>query len=161
MSIDPRLERSVLAELALRERRLRSQAASNDRARALAERMHRGRHDLLAHLRRVAHRVPRRFRSVAWLHHAREHFVASSSFTAAGLTQAEIAAIELLAYADPPAPRSAELARVRTIARATGSAGYLARVVAYAALEDRFAGAPPEGDSLAALRLLTGPRDAV
>jgi hypothetical protein len=70
VSVDPRFERFVLAELALRERRARRRYGSHG-ARALAQRLHRGRDDLLAHLRRVAQSVPRRFRRVAWLHLAR------------------------------------------------------------------------------------------
>jgi hypothetical protein len=66
MSIDPGLERYVLAESALRARRAREHERSCRRPRALAERLHHGRHDLLAHLRRVAYAVPERFRSVAW-----------------------------------------------------------------------------------------------
>lgn len=122
--------------------------------------MHRGRNDLLAHLRRVAYAVPKRFRSVAWLHHAREAAVTPNALAAAGLTDAEIRAIELLACVDPTAPDDTRLARVRAIAEASGSAGYLARVVAHAALEDRLEGAGPTGESLTALRLLTDPRFA-
>jgi hypothetical protein len=70
MSVDPRFERFVLTEFALRERRgLR--ADRSHRARVLAERLHHGRNELLAHLRRFSYRVPGRFRRVAWLHHAR------------------------------------------------------------------------------------------
>ena len=49
MGVDPRFERAVLAELALSERRV----CRHDPfwgARALARTLHRGRHDLLAHL---------------------------------------------------------------------------------------------------------------
>ena len=158
MSIDPRLERSILAELALRERQARRQPEPQQAPRALAERLHRGRDDLLAHLRRVAHAVPNGFRSVAWLHHAREAAVTPRALTAAGLTHAEVRAIELLAYADPCVPKNLELARVRAIAEAPNSAGYLARVVAHAALKDRLDGARPTGESLTALRLVTDPR---
>jgi hypothetical protein len=158
VSIDPRLERSILAELALRERQARRQSESQQAPQALAERLHRGRDDLLAHLRRVAQAVPNGFRSVAWLHHAREAAVTPRALTAAGLTHAEVRAIELLVYADLCVPKNLELARVRAIAESPGSAGYLARVVAHAALRDRLDGAPPTGESLTALRLLTNPR---
>lgn len=49
MTLDPRFERVVLAELAIREQRARPGDRSH-RARVLAERLHRGRHDLLAQL---------------------------------------------------------------------------------------------------------------
>ena len=66
MSVDPRFERSVLAELALEGRRARQRSGSLG-ARTLAESLHRGRHDLLAHLRWVAYAVPGPFRAVARL----------------------------------------------------------------------------------------------
>jgi hypothetical protein len=53
MSVGPRLERFVLAEFALRERRGR-RADRSHCARVLAERLHHGRDELLAHLRRVS-----------------------------------------------------------------------------------------------------------
>jgi hypothetical protein len=58
VSVDPKFERAVLAELALSERRGRRRDPSHS-ARALAKKLDRGRHDLLAHLRRVASAVPR------------------------------------------------------------------------------------------------------
>jgi hypothetical protein len=158
MSIDPRLERAIIAELSLRDRRARRHAASGDRARVLAERLHVGHHDLLVHLRRVAFAVPSRFRPVAWLHHARELSPALSGLTAAGLSPPELRAVELLAYADPPVPGLSELARVRNIAEAPGTAGDLARIVAYAALGDRLAGAAGAGEGLSRMRLLLEPR---
>jgi len=88
VGVDPRFERAVLAELALSERRARRHDPSRG-ARALARRLHRGRHDLLAHLRRVAFAVPSAFRPVAWLHHAREAHATSRALTAAGLTSSQ------------------------------------------------------------------------
>jgi hypothetical protein len=154
VSTDRRLERSILAELALRERRVRRQAASHERPRALAEALHRGRDELLTHLQRVASAVPDGFRSVAWLHHADEVAVARRALAAAGLTDAEVRAVDLLAYADPTALENMRLTRVRAIAEAPGSAGHLARVV----LTDRLGGARPTGEGLMALRLLGDPR---
>jgi hypothetical protein len=53
----------------------------------------------------------------------------------------------------------AELAlRDRRARRRDGSAGYLARVVARAAIEDRLDGARPVGETLTALCLLPNPR---
>ena len=154
MSIDRRLERAILAELRLRDARARRTPRPQPPARILAERVDREHHDLLAHLQRVAAAVPRRFRLVAWLHHARELRLGERAFTIAGLTVAELAAIDLLAYADPPWPAHASLERVKRIVQADGAAGHLARVVARAAINDRWAGRRPLGDGLAALAVL-------
>jgi hypothetical protein len=160
VSVDPRFERSVLAELALRERRARRRDGSHG-ARALAQRIHSGRDDLLAHLRRVVQAVPSRFWRVAWLHHAHEADVTPQALTAAGLTKEEMSALELLA-ADGSASRTLPLVdRMRTLSKAPGSAGYLARVVARAAIEDRLDGARPIGETLIALYLLPNPRLAM
>ena len=96
MSVDARLEHSVLAEFAVRERRARRHDRSHP-ARVVAEKLHRGRDELLAHLRRVAHDVPSRFRAVAWLHHACQARATPSELATAGLTRHELRAIELLA----------------------------------------------------------------
>ena len=87
MSIDPRFERYVLAELALRERRARRGDGLHG-ACVPAHRLHRGRDDLLAHLRRVVQAVPSRFRRVAWLHHAHEAEVTRQALSTVGLTRA-------------------------------------------------------------------------
>jgi hypothetical protein len=50
------------------------------------------------------------------------------------------------------------LDRMRTLSKAPGSAGYLARVVARAAIEDRLDGARPAGETLTSLSLLPNPR---
>jgi hypothetical protein len=157
VSVDPRFERFVLAELALRGRRARRRDGSHG-ARALAHRLHRGRDDLLAHLRRVAQSVPRRFRRVAWLHHAHEADVTPRVLSTVGLTKEELSALELLAAAGSSSPARPLLDRTRTLSKAPGSAGYLARVVARAAIEDRLNGARPVGETLTALYLLPDPR---
>jgi hypothetical protein len=113
VSVDPRFERFVLAEFALRKRRGR-RADRSHRARVLAEMLHQGRDELLA--------------------------------------------IELVGNVCPPASSRPLLARVRALAAAPGLAGYLARVVARAGIEDRLDGARPTGDTLAALLLLPDPR---
>lgn len=159
MSIDPSLERSVLAEFALRELRERRRRGS-DRARWLAERLHRGRHDLLAHPRGVAYAVLRGFRAVAWLHHASEASVTPRELAAAGLTKEELTAVELLASPDPPPARGSVLERALALGSAPSAAGYLARVVARAAIEARLDGARPDGETLTALRLLPDPDSA-
>jgi hypothetical protein len=156
VSIDPRLERAVLAELALSERRGRRRDPSHG-ARALAHKLHRDRHDLLAHLRRVAVAVPAAFRRVAWLHHARDAHVTSRALSAAGLTSEEVAAVDLLAHAAPASLERSVLRRARALSQAPGRAGYLARVVARAAIEDRLDGVRPEAETLTALRLLPDP----
>ena len=159
MSIDPRFERAVLAQLAVTERRGRRRDPAHG-ARALAHKLHRDRHELLAHLRRVAYAVPRRFRPVAWLHHAHEAHVTSGPLRAAGLTGEEVAAVDLLALVAQPSPQGLALHHARALCKAPGLTGYLARVVARAAIEDRLDGARPEGETLAALQLLPDPRQA-
>jgi hypothetical protein len=155
MSVDPRFERFVLAELALRERRVRRRDGSHG-ARVLAQRLHRGRDDLLAHLRRVVWAVPTRFGRVAWLHHAHEAKVTVQTLSAIRLTNEEISALELLATTGG-ARAVPLLDRVRALSKAPGSAGYLARVVARAAIEDRLDGTRPVGETLTALCLLPDP----
>ena len=157
MGVDPRFERAVLAELALSERRVRRHDRSQS-ARALARRLHRGRHELLAHLRRVALAVPSPFAPVAWLHHAREAHATSRALTAAGLTSEEVAAVDLLARADHRSSAGSVLRRARDLSDAPGVAGHIARVVARAAIEDLLDGARPDGETLAALALLPDPR---
>jgi len=156
MSIDPRFERTVLAEFALMERRRRRRDRSHG-PRGLAEALHLGRHDLLEHLRRVAFAVPRRCMSVAWLHHSVEARVTPQALAAAGLCKEEVTAIQLLGHFDPPAARRPTLSQVRVLSTAPGLAGYLARAVARAAIVDRLAGQRPDGEVLSALRLLPDP----
>ncbi|HET7047922.1 MAG TPA: hypothetical protein VFI54_06580 [Solirubrobacteraceae bacterium] len=67
-------------------------------------------------------------------------------------------AIELLAAAGSASRALPLLDRIRTLAKAPGSAGYLARVVARVAIEDRLDGARPVGETLTALCLLPDPR---
>jgi hypothetical protein len=149
--------RYVLAELALRERHARRREGLHG-ARVLAQRLHRGRDDLLAHLLRVAQAVPSRFRRVAWLHHAHEAGVTPRALSTIGLTAAEMSALELLAVAGPASRALTLLDGMRPLLKAPGSAGYLARVVARAAIEDRLDGARPVAGTLTALCLLPDPR---
>jgi hypothetical protein len=154
MSIDPVLERAVIAEMAFSSRRARQPTL----ARAVAEGIHRGNHDLLDHLRSVARAVPPRFRRVAWLHHAWDVPAEPRDLASVGLTRSERAAIELLAEVDVPAPGRNELQRLYAIAREPGGTGHIARVVAGASLWERLAHAPPAGEDQSRLRLLTDPR---
>jgi hypothetical protein len=156
VSLDPRFERFVLAELALRGRQSRRREGSYG-AGVVAQRLHHGHDDLLAHLHRVVQAVPRRFRRVAWLHHAHEANVTPRALSTVGLTKEEMSALELLAAADSASRARPLLDRMRTLSKAPGSAGYLARVVARAAIEDRLDGARPVGETLTALCLLPDP----
>jgi len=154
VSIDPHFEHAVLAELRLRERLARRRDASHG-ARLLAQKLHHGRCELLAHLRRVAFALPREFRSVAWLHHATAADVKPRALIAAGLTKDEVAAVELFDASVARLGSTSEPARI--LSSAPGRPGQLARVVARAAIEDRLDGAPPSGETLTALRLLPDP----
>jgi hypothetical protein len=157
MSIDPPLERRVLAELAFRERREQRHRRHEDRsqrARDLAEILHRGSEDLVAHLTRVAWSLPERCRSVAWLHHAGETDVTARGLAAAGLTSDEVAAIELLAPMNTAQTESSVLRCARALSGAPGMAGVLARGVARAAIQDRLDRGRPDAKLLAALALL-------
>jgi hypothetical protein len=156
VSVDPRFERCVLTELALQERRTRRGDGAHA-AHVLAERLHRDGDDLLAHLRRVARAVPSRFGRVAWLHHAHEAHVTPQALSAVGLSTEEMSALELLAAAGCAARARALLDRARSLSHAPGVAGYLARVVARAAIEDRLDGARPVGETLTVLCLLPDP----
>jgi hypothetical protein len=152
MGPDPRLERAVLAEMSLRERRAQHRLTLAP-AHALAERLHRGDHDLLAHLRAVARRVPERLRPVAWLHHAQEALRGALAATEAGLTKDELRAIELLAGIDPPKPGPRQLARYHAIASAPGVPARIASAVGDVALRDRLTRARRDSDALSALNL--------
>jgi hypothetical protein len=157
MSMNPRFERAILAEFALLERRAQRREPFYT-ARALAHRAHRGRWDLLAHLRRVADAVPDAFHAVAWLHHAREAHVTSLALKAAGLTSDEVGAVDLLASTQCLTRPRSLLHSARSLSSAPGRAGHLARIVAHAAIEDGLNGRLPEREALAALRLLPDPR---
>jgi hypothetical protein len=159
MSIDPRFERLVLSEFALRERRARRRDEAHG-ARVLAHRVHQGDSDMLEHLRRVADRVPTRFSRVAWLHHADQVDLLRRDLGSVGLTNEETVALGLLAGAGlEPCARSL-LDRARALSAAPGWAGHLARVVARASIQDRLNGKPPAGETLAVLHLLPDPRMA-
>jgi hypothetical protein len=158
VSVDPRFERVVVAELALRERRARRRHHSSDGARVLAQRLHGDRDELLAHLHRVVLAVPSRFRRVAWLHHVHEADATPQALSTVGLTNDEMSALELLAAAGSAARALGLLDLMRALSKAPGSGGYLARVVARAAIEDRLEGARPVGETLTALCLLPDPR---
>jgi hypothetical protein len=105
---------------------------------------------------RVVQAVPTRFGRVAWLHHAHEAKVTVQTLSTVRLTNEEMSALEFLAAAS--AARAVPLLdRVRALSKAPGSAGYLAGVVARAAIEDRLDGTFPVGETLTALCLLPDP----
>jgi len=157
MSIDPVLERAVLAELTLRSRRARRPTLAG----AVAAEIHHGNHDLLEHLRGVARAVPPRFRRVAWLHHAWDGAASPRDLASVGLTASERGAIELLVDVDTPSPGRDELQRLYAIAREPGGTGHIARVVAGASLWEHLTHAPSADEDQARLRLLTDPRFAI
>jgi hypothetical protein len=150
-------ERSIVAEFALRERQALRLGPHPRRARHLAERLHRGHDELLAHLRRVAHAVPMQCRAVAWLHHAHAELVAADELRAAGVTSAEEVAIGLLVDIEAPRAVRPRTPPATRIAAAPGQALYLARTVARASLRDPFHVRPADGVDVAVLHLLTGP----
>jgi hypothetical protein len=137
VSVNPRFERLVIAEMARRERRARrSSPVQSAASRALAQRLHAGHHDLLGHLWRVASVLPDAFRRVAWLHHASPDRLKADELAVAGLTVAEINAVVLLGTPRPLCD-DVPLDRARAIASTPGTAGAVARAVARAALADR------------------------
>ena len=114
-----------------------------DRARALAERLHRGqRHRdgtrLIDHVRRVASAVPADARVVAWLHEALEHTaITEEALLADGVSRDELRAIRLLTRDLDLRSDEAYLAHVERVARARGPGADLARTVKRADLADR------------------------
>jgi hypothetical protein len=76
----------------------------------------------------------------------------------AGLTREEMSALEVLAAAGSASRGLSLVERMRALAKAPGSAGYLARVVARAGIEDGLDGGRPVGETLTALCLLPDPR---
>jgi hypothetical protein len=120
-------------------------------AHRLARRSHVGQHSrfgepIIEHVRRVAAAVPSEARVTAWLHDLLELCPGKRrELRRRGLTSAELAALELLTHA-PEEPYEDYVGR---IADAPGRAGYLARIVKLADLDDHLAhasipsGAPP------------------
>jgi hypothetical protein len=107
-------------------------------ARALALAAHAGHltghgDPLIAHLERVAERVPPDAATTAWLHELGDRGVASvHDLLSAGISDVELAALELLTQADAEDHRL----YIQRIARAPGAAGRLARTVKLAELAD-------------------------
>jgi hypothetical protein len=114
-----------------------------DRARALAERLHRGQRDaggapLIEHVRRVAAAVPEDARVVAWLHEVLEHTsISEEELLAEGLSLDELRALRLLTHDRDSRSNASYLAQVELIARAKGAGAGVARGVKRADLADR------------------------
>jgi hypothetical protein len=154
VSVNPPFERLVQAEMARRERRARrSSPVQSAASRALAQRLHAGQHDLLGHLWRVASALPDALRRVAWLHHASPDRLQTGELTAAGLTAAELDALELLTSPHPLCD-VVPLDRAHAIARTPGTAGDVARAVACAALADRVRDGDLRPDGSTAVQVL-------
>jgi hypothetical protein len=116
-----------------------------DQARALAERLHDAEYEedgtpLLAHIQRVAGKVPTEASTVAWLHEALEWSdVAEEDLLLAGLTSEELRALRLITLSARSQSDSVYLAHLDLIARSAGRSGRLARIVKLADLRDRCA----------------------
>src|ERR687894_463792 len=96
-----------------------------ERARDIAERLHRGQRDpggarLIGHVRRVAAAVPRDARVVAWLHEALEHTsISEQALLEAGLSSDGLRALRLLTRHRDSRSHIAYLAHVKAIAQAS------------------------------------------
>lgn len=113
------------------------------RARAIAERLHRGHRQedgalLLDHVRRVALATCPEARSVAWLHEALAVVaVTEHELLMAGLTDDELRALRLLSPGSDSRSEAAYFGHLELIACAAGLSGRLARLVKTADLHDR------------------------
>ena len=109
----------------------------------MATRAHRGQlqptgEPLIAHVRRVAAATPEPARSVAWLHEVFERTsVSEEKLLSYGASDDELRALRLLTRTLGGSSESGYLAQIRMIARASGPAGVLARMVKVSDLEDR------------------------
>lgn len=142
------------------------------RARALAERIHRGQHDaggtcLIEHVRRVAARVAPDARVVAWLHEALEHTsISEETLLVEGLAMAELRAIRLVTHDNIAHSNTSYLAHIEMLAQATGVGAGLAHRVKRADLSDRLCNpavrpdgwSPPYERGLAILQRAASPR---
>ncbi len=115
----------------------------DDRARALAERLHYGQRDaggasVSEHVRRVAGAVPQDARVVAWLHELFEYTpVSEDELLAEGLSFDDLRALRLVTRDEDSHSNARYLAHVELIARATGAGASVARTVKRADLADR------------------------
>jgi hypothetical protein len=113
------------------------------RARHTAESAHWGSVEtsgekVIAHVRRVAEAAPESARSVAWLHEVFEcSSVSEEELLASGLTTEELRALRLLTRQTRTRSEAQYLAHIELIARSSGRAGELARIVKRFDLADR------------------------
>jgi hypothetical protein len=116
-----------------------------DRARALATRLHRGQHDgggapLIDHVARVAAAVAADACVAAWLHEAFEYTaVSEEDLLAEGVSTDELRALRLLTRDRASRSTTRYLGHVRLIADAVGPGADIARQVKHADLVDRAA----------------------
>lgn len=112
-------------------------------ARTVAERVHAHHREpdgtpLLRHIERVVSATPPEGRPIAWLHEALEWgAITEQELLMLGLTDDGLRALRLVTHPFPWRTDHAYLAHVDLIARASGSAGHLARMVKIADLNDR------------------------
>jgi hypothetical protein len=115
------------------------------RARRIAERAHRGSIEAsgdpaIAHVRRVAEASPVFAQAVAWLHEVLENSSVTEEVLLAGglgITDEELRALRLLTRFSDSRSEEDYLAHIGHIARASGSAGEVARTVKRQDLGDR------------------------
>jgi predicted DNA-binding protein (UPF0251 family) len=136
------------------------------RARAIAERLHRGQREadgepLIRHVQRVASAVPEGMRAVAWLHEVFEWTpISEEMLLAEGLSLEELRALRLLTRSGLSRSHASYLGHIARIARANGTAGTIARRVKRADLDDRLrhsqtradGWSPPYAEGLGLLR---------
>jgi hypothetical protein len=134
--VDPALVSLVRAELRCRGRMPTVPERRPSWARALARSIHRGEHEMLEHLRRVAEAVPDLCVPVAWLHHASDGRPHVTEFLAAGLSPSQSDAFRMLSRTTEADARTPDMGRRSAVARASGSASEIARAIAHAARLD-------------------------
>jgi predicted DNA-binding protein (UPF0251 family) len=136
------------------------------RARAIAERLHRGQRGtdgepVIHHVRRVASAVPEEMRAVAWLHEVFEWTpISEEMLLIEGLSLEELRALRLLTRSGLSRSHASYLGHIERIAQANGRAGTIARRVKLADLHDRLGHSrtradgwsPPYAEGLARLR---------
>ena len=115
----------------------------NGDARTVAELVHAHHREpdgtpLLRHIERVVRATPPEARPIAWLHEALEWgAITEQELLMRGLTDDGLRALRLVTHPFPWRTARAYLAHVELIARASGGAGRLARMVKIADLQDR------------------------
>ena len=125
---------------------------NEDRAHALAERLHDGQRDaagapLIGHVRRVAAAVSPEARVVAWLHEVLEHTpISEEGLLTEGVSTDELRALKLLTRDQESRSNTSYLTHVQVIADARGAGTTIAREVKRADLADRALHPPARPD---------------